>query len=148
MSQHDTNNTQQQALSLLPKPRYHYNLAVSYQTLGEVTKAIEGYRECLALDEQGIPDAHFNLGVALQETGDMEGASEHYLRAYELDFSNAGALGNHCNVLQALGADSNKEAEACYQVGRSGGLSCVGGCLYICMYVWGGVLNKGGERCL
>ncbi len=104
------------ALALLPKPRNHYNLAVSHQSLGDVARAIDGYRACLALDEAGIPDAHFNLGVALQETGQLEGASAHYLRAYELDPSNAGALGNHCNVLQGRGSErDHHEAEACYQ---------------------------------
>lgn len=39
------------------------------QAMGDNARAVEGYRTCLALDEEGIPDAHFNLGVALQETG-------------------------------------------------------------------------------
>lgn len=39
------------------------------QAIGDNARAVDGYRACLALDEEGIPDAHFNLGVALQEAG-------------------------------------------------------------------------------
>lgn len=61
--------------------------------------------------------------------------------------THAGALGNHCNVLQGLGSENYSDAEACYQrVTKShpnydrawvnlGGLYYVTGCVCACVAV-------------
>jgi Tfp pilus assembly protein PilF/LysM repeat protein len=50
--------------------RHHFDLAVSYQKLGEKAKALEQYRKVIEIDPMNV-EAHNNLGVIYKDMGKM-----------------------------------------------------------------------------
>jgi tetratricopeptide (TPR) repeat protein len=67
-----------------------YNLAVGYQSLGQLDRAIENYRRALRLDP-GYSEAFYNLGSALMSKGAFSDAIEVFdsLLARDPDFADA-----------------------------------------------------------
>ncbi len=92
----------------------HYNLGVVYGESGNLTEAIESYKQAIRID----PDdalAHYNLGVAYGELGRLAEAIESYQQAIRIDpddvdaYINLGvAYGESGNLTEAI--ESYKQA--------------------------------------
>jgi Flp pilus assembly protein TadD len=76
----------------------HYNLGKTVGSRGNLTEAIEHYRQALKIDP-AYAKAHNNLGNALLVRGEVEEAIEHYRQALKVDPDHAKA---HYNLGAAL----------------------------------------------
>jgi len=87
----------QLATGIDPKQaRYHFNLGVSFDRLGQLDDAIASYERAIALDPKDAR-CHGNLASSLLKHGDLEDAIASYREALELDPKNVagwGLLGN------------------------------------------------------
>jgi tetratricopeptide (TPR) repeat protein len=89
---------------------YYYNLAMSYDALGEIEKSAENFEKVIGInpDYNKVHIAHYNLGIYFRDKGEFEKAIGHYDRAIEFGKKNTGkeffdALWNKGLVLLLLG---------------------------------------------
>ncbi len=75
-----------------------FDLALDLETVGEVARAKEAYREALRVDDKNA-DAHINIGRLLLESGDAASAERHFRKA--LFARPDDAIGNY-NIALAL----------------------------------------------
>jgi Flp pilus assembly protein TadD/2-polyprenyl-3-methyl-5-hydroxy-6-metoxy-1,4-benzoquinol methylase len=87
---------------------YHFHLALAFQSLNDMARAVEGYRRALALKPDD-PDIHNNLGNALAAQGKLEEARQALQRALVLQPGNAVAHSNLGNVQRSLGLHGEAE---------------------------------------
>jgi tetratricopeptide (TPR) repeat protein len=80
----------------------HYNLGKTVGGQGNLTEAIEHYRQALLIDP-GYAKAHNNLGNALFVRGELAEAIEHYRQALRVDPAHAKAHYNLGAALAKLG---------------------------------------------
>lgn len=76
----------------------HNNLGIILQARGELSEAIDHYRQALVLKPDHVK-AHNNLGVALRAQGATDEAIGHFIQAISLKPDHAGA---HANLASAL----------------------------------------------
>ena len=73
------------ALDLAPDdPIAYNNRGIAYRSLGNPARAIEDYRQALALDRV-YRDAYNNLGLALSDLGEFDAAVRAYTQAITID---------------------------------------------------------------
>jgi len=91
-----------QAIALQPRASLYNLLGIVLQRRGEMQRALEAYRQALALDSSDDMLQN-NLGYAHFQLGEIERAIAHYRRAIELNPGNAMAHNNLGNALDAQG---------------------------------------------
>lgn len=90
----------QKALAIDQRAQSYYNLANSYNRLGETDEAIKAYRKSIQIDPS-YSEAHNNLGRILAERGNYQAALEELRSACQQSpynfkaFNNLGACLNH-----------------------------------------------------
>ncbi len=80
----------------------HYNLGIVLSEQGEADKAIDHYREAVAL-RPDYGEAHYNLGRLLVEKGQLNDAIAHYERAAAISPDDAAAQNNLGVTLFGIG---------------------------------------------
>lgn len=105
---HDSETLWRHALAVAERSRFkssvaHYNLGKTVGSRGNLTEAIEHYRQALVIDP-GYAKAHNNLGNALFARGELAEAIEHYRQALKVDPAHAKA---HYNLGAALAKGGN-----------------------------------------
>ena len=80
----------------------HLSLGNTYVRLGKLDKAIDQYREAIAI-EPGYSMPHYNLGVALAGAGRLDEAIAEYQKAVDLQPDNAVAHNNLAHGLSIRG---------------------------------------------
>lgn len=73
--------------------RYHFDLAVSYQKLGEKAKALEEYRKVIEIDPMNV-EAHNNLGVIYKDMGRLKEAVKEFQTVLSRDPKQENARNN------------------------------------------------------
>lgn len=64
--------------------RYQYNLGVTFQKQGQLSKAEEQYKKVIQLDPLNV-EAHNNLGLIYKEMGKLDDAIDEYQKAISID---------------------------------------------------------------
>ncbi|MGH7770596.1 MAG: tetratricopeptide repeat protein, partial [Candidatus Binatia bacterium] len=105
---HDSETLWRYALAVAERSHFkssvaHYNLGKIVGSQGNLTEAIEHYRQALVIDP-GYAKAHNNLGNALFVRGELTEAIEHYRQALRVDPAHAKA---HYNLGAALAKGGN-----------------------------------------
>ncbi|WJF90396.1 tetratricopeptide repeat protein [Paraburkholderia bonniea] len=90
------------SIAAYPNAIYYNNLGNALREHGELLKAIDSYRQAVAL-QPDYPEAHNNLGNALREAGQPCEALESCTQALRLRPGYAQAHNNQGNALQDLG---------------------------------------------
>lgn len=80
----------------------HNNLGTTYQSLGELDRALDHYRRAVEI-KPGYGQLHFNLGAGLQMAGKVEEAVSWLETSADLDPKHAGAYNNLGLAYQMLG---------------------------------------------
>jgi len=73
--------------------RYHFDLAVSSQKLGEKAKALEEYRKVIEIDPMNV-EAHNNLGVIYKDMGKINQAVKEFQTVLSMNPKQENALNN------------------------------------------------------
>lgn len=73
--------------------RHHFDLAVSYQKLGQKAKAMEQYRRVIEIDPMNV-EAHNNLGVIYKDMGRLKEAIKEFQTVLSRDPKQENALNN------------------------------------------------------
>jgi Flp pilus assembly protein TadD len=73
--------------------RHHFDLAVSYQKLGQKAKAMEQYRRVIEIDPMNV-EAHNNLGVIYKDMGRLKEAVKEFQTVLSRDPKQENALNN------------------------------------------------------
>ena len=107
---HDSETLWRHALAVAERSRFkssvaHYNLGKIVGSQGNLTEAIEHYRQALKVDPAHAK-AHYNLGVALTRRGDLEEAIGHFRQAVRIQPDSAEA---HESLGQALALQGNRD---------------------------------------
>ncbi|RKP45607.1 tetratricopeptide repeat protein [Trinickia fusca] len=90
-----------ESIAAYPSPIYHNNLGNALREAGDLTQAIDAYRQAIAL-KRDYAEAHNNLGNALREAGEPRAALDSCAQAIELRPGYAEAYNNLGNALKDL----------------------------------------------
>jgi len=73
-----------QALAIEPRPEVHYTIGIIYWHQGDLARAVESLRACVALDPK-YTDGLYALGAVLKARGDWSGAEQALQKAIGLN---------------------------------------------------------------
>lgn len=94
-----------QALAIEPQPEVHYTIGIIYWHQGDLARAVEALRACVALDPK-YTDGFFALGAVLKARGDWLGAEQALQKAISLNPNLTAAHYTLSQVRQLAGNES------------------------------------------